>query len=508
MLRLLGLLGGLSVATDLGTGAPLEASLKRCVLAARLARAAGCADADAHDVVYVSLLQHLGCTAYSHEVADAFGDDIAAIHAGFLTNWTDSRDLFRTFVPHVAAATGRSKARVLATMAKSGPRVDRDGPAATCEVARDAARRLNLPGSVQECLFHVQSRWDGEGYPATAGQDIPFATRVMQVASVATLFCVPAGPDRALEEVRRRSGSYLDPDVGACLTRDLMEDLADLDAYDDVLASEPDPARLVDPGAVAHVTQTFGDIVDLKSPWLHGHSSAVADLAAEAAQTLGSGPAEVSTIRIAGHLHDLGRIGVSSRIWDKSGPLSTAERAQVDLHPWHTEQILARVPALAEAALIAGQHHERLDGSGYHRRAMAAQLAMPSRVLAASDRYRTLVEDRPHRPAAAPAEAASALQADVRSGGLDGDAVAAVLEAAGHLRTVRRARPAGLTARQVDVLRLLAAGRSNREIARDLVISHRTAEHHVQDIYTRIGTSTRAGAALFAMEHGLLSKPG
>ena len=129
---------------------------------------------------------------------------------------------------------------------------------------------------------------------------------------------------------------------------------------------------------------------------------------------------------------------------------------------------------------------------------------MTSRVLAASDAYRCLTEGRPYRPAWPPSEAASALREDVRLGRLDGDAVAAVLDAAGHRRGRRRERPAGLTERQLEVLRLVAAGRSNREIADNLVISTRTAEHHVQDVYLRIGAKSRAGAALFAMEHGLL----
>jgi DNA-binding CsgD family transcriptional regulator len=197
---------------------------------------------------------------------------------------------------------------------------------------------------------------------------------------------------------------------------------------------------------------------------------------------------------------------VSSRIWDKVKPLTTTERAQVELHPWHTEQVLSRVPELSDAARVAAQHHERLDGSGYHRGAVAAQLSVPARALAAADRYRGLVEERPHRPATSGEAAAATLRDDVRRGLLDPDAVEAVLAAAGLPRRARRSLPGGLTRRQVDVVRLLAAGRSNREIAAELVISPRTAEHHVQDVYARIGVATRAGAALYAMEHGLLDR--
>jgi DNA-binding CsgD family transcriptional regulator len=233
----------------------------------------------------------------------------------------------------------------------------------------------------------------------------------------------------------------------------------------------------------------------------------VAGLAAAAARNLGLGD-DVPAVRIAGYLHDLGRVGVSSRIWDKPGRLSQTERDQARLHAYHSERILSRVPALAEVARLAGQHHERCDGSGYHRGVTATGLTMPSRVLAAADEFRGLVEGRPHRPALPAGQAADRLRADVRDGRLDGDAVATVLQASGLRGGVRRGRPAGLTERQVDVLRLVAAGMSNRDIAKRLVISGRTAEHHVQDIYLKIGASTRAAAALFAMEHGLIDKPG
>jgi DNA-binding NarL/FixJ family response regulator len=154
-----------------------------------------------------------------------------------------------------------------------------------------------------------------------------------------------------------------------------------------------------------------------------------------------------------------------------------------------------------------GRHHERLDGSGYPRGSLAADLSMEARVLAAADAFRTTIEGRPHDPARPAAEAAARVRAEAEAGWLDGDAVTAVLATTGHHGEGRRVRPAGLSPRQVEVLRLVAAGLSNKEIAARLVISPRTAEHHVQDVYLRIGVATRAGAALFAMEHGLFGGP-
>ncbi len=507
--RMLGLLGGLSVATDLGTGAPVEESLKRCLVAMRLARAAGCADPAVSDVIYTSLLQHLGCTAYAHEGARMWGDDITTVRMALLTNFAEPKDVWRTWVSGMAQSTGQSRARVLATTVRTSKKVDAVAPVATCEVARDAARRLGLPDSVRNSLFHFAAMWNGKGYPATSGEAIPLSTRITHIASTAVLFAFQAGADAAVVAVRRRSGGQLDPglcDVFLSRAPELLEDLDVVDAYEQVLAAEPDPARFVDDDEVEAVARTFGDLVDLKSPWLLGHSSGVADLAAAAVRGIGLQDG-IAAVRIAGHLHDLGRVGVSSRIWDKPGPLSQTERDQARLHAYHSERILCRVPALAEVARLAGQHHERCDGSGYHRGVTASQLSMPSRVLAVADEFRSLVEGRPHRPALPAGQAADRLRADARAGHLDGDAVAAVLQASG-LRTGVRSRPADLTERQVEVLRLLSRGLSNRDIANRLGISRRTAEHHVQDIYLKIGVSTRAAAAVFAMEHGLVDRPG
>lgn len=506
MFRLLGLLGGLSVATDLGTGAPLEESLRRCLVAVRLARSAGASEAEVSDVLYTSLLQHLGCTAYSHESAHRWGDDIAPTRLAFRTDFSRPTDIWRTWVPGLAELSGTSRGRALVTTLRQGRSADAEGPPATCEVARDAAGLLGLPTAVQEALFHGLSMWNGKGYPAVRGEQIPLASRIMHVASTAVMFTLDDGPAAARTQVRHRGGTQLDPGLAQLFldrSDDLLEGVDKVDAHRAVLAAEPDLPRMVDPAQLEEVARTLGHLVDLKSPSLHGHSAAVARLAAGATECLGLVDA-VPTVRVAGHLHDLGRVAVSSRIWDKPGPLSATEIDQVRLHAYHSERIVARVPELDAVAALVGRHHERCDGSGYHRGLVTAQLSMPARVLAAADSYRNLVEARPHRTALPSAEAAARLRTDVEKGRLDADAVAAVLEVAGQGRRGRRARPAGLTERQVEVLRLVAVGMSNPEIAERLTISRRTAEHHVQDVYLKIGASTRAGAALFAMSQGLL----
>lgn len=210
-------------------------------------------------------------------------------------------------------------------------------------------------------------------------------------------------------------------------------------------------------------------------------------------------------VRRAALVHDLGRVAVPNSVWDKPGPLTRAERDRVELHPLRTEQLLTRCPALTALASVAGAHHERADGRGYHRHVPASSLPPAARLLAAADRYHAMTEPRAHRAAHSPDDAARELRDEARTGGLDPEAAEAVLAAAGH-RRVRGSTPYpdGLTAREVEVLRLVARGRTTRQIAAELVISTKTADRHVQNCYSKIGVSTRGAAALYAAERGLV----
>jgi HD-GYP domain-containing protein (c-di-GMP phosphodiesterase class II) len=215
-------------------------------------------------------------------------------------------------------------------------------------------------------------------------------------------------------------------------------------------------------------------------------------------------PEEATAVRRAALVHDVGRVAVAAGIWQKPAPLSPDEWERVRLHAYHSERVLAPSPFLAALAPAATAHHERLDGSGYHRGAGAPALGPPARLLAAADAYRAMTEPRPHREALSPAKAAEALGREASEGRLDPDAVAAVLEAAGQ-PVPRIERPAGLTEREAQVVGLLARGRQTKQIAWSLGISAKTADRHIQNAYGKIGVSTRAGATLFAMEHGLVA---
>jgi DNA-binding CsgD family transcriptional regulator len=307
---------------------------------------------------------------------------------------------------------------------------------------------------------------------------------------------------------RRRSGGHFDPAVAAVLLADpgaVLAPIASGSVWDRLLEAEPEPRQWVDRSGLDPLLEAFADFADLKSPYTLGHSPGVARLAADAGEIAGLDADAVRQLHRAGLVHDLGRVSVSNSIWDKPGRLTHSEWERVRLHPHYSERVLGSTPLLAPLGRLVGLHHERVDGSGYHRGVAGPALPRAARILAAADAYQALGQERPHRPALPAAQAARELRAAVAAGGLDRDAATAVLAAAGQRPArVRRAWPAGLTDREVEVLRLVARGRTARQVAAELVISLPTANHHIEHIYGKIGVSSRAGAALFAMEHDLL----
>jgi HD-GYP domain-containing protein (c-di-GMP phosphodiesterase class II) len=190
----------------------------------------------------------------------------------------------------------------------------------------------------------------------------------------------------------------------------------------------------------------------------------------------------------------------------RAGALTAREIDAIRLHPYHGERALeSRGDDGKGVAALVLRHHERLDGSGYHRYAKAPDLSPAARILAATEAFQTAREARPHRAAMSDAAAATKLRSAVRDGKLCREAVEAVLAVAGQgSRRDLTERLAGLTPREIEVLRLIAAGRTAKEAARQLDIAPKTADNHIQSLYSKIGVSTRAGAALYALERGLI----
>jgi HD-GYP domain-containing protein (c-di-GMP phosphodiesterase class II) len=484
------LFAGLSIALDLGTGHPVEHALRTCLLAIELAERAGCDDSERADAYHLALLHSIGCTADAPEAAARYGDDVRLRWEGAAVDSASPREV----VGFIWRASGRQPRRFVAGL-PTAKAAGRAGFTAHCEVGERLVAMLGLGDGLRDALWGAFERFDGKGFPrGAAGEEIPRAARILHVARD----CELMGPD----VLRQRSGRAYDPRIVALAGDDLMSALPDGSAWQAVVDARPVAPPLrgerLDEGCRA-----IAYFADLKSTHTLEHSTGVAELAEAAGWRLGLDGTDV--LRRAGLMHDLGRVAVSTGIWDKPGPLADGEWERVRLHPYWTERALARADALAPVAHVAALHHERLDGSGYPGRAGAGALDTAARVLAAADVYHAMTETRAHRPARSPSDAADALVDEARAGRLDGEVVDAVLAAAGQA-SGRRARewPAGLTDREVDVLRLVARGMSNREAAAQLGVSPKTVGHHVQHAYSKLGVSTRAAAALCAMQHGLL----
>ncbi|HEX6424499.1 MAG TPA: HD domain-containing phosphohydrolase [Acidimicrobiales bacterium] len=500
----------LSLATDLGTGQPMDQGLRTCWLSLAAAEALGM-DAAARSCIYhVALLRFVGCTSDAAETAAlAGGDDIAfnAVMAPAVN--APPGESMRWFVRHLAEdlPPHRRAGRVVRALADPG--MEHRSLSGHCEVAARLAGRLGMGDAVCGALAHAYERWDGRGHPAgLAGEEVPAAIRVVAPARDAELSARRAGWAAAAEVLRRRRGRTYDPAVVDVLLAGGEGWLAAVgdDPCAAVLDAEPGPVQTIGGHRLDDALAAVADFTDLKSPFLRGHSTGVAALVADAGAAVGLCDAETTTLRRAALVHDVGRVGVPNGIWDRPGPLTAEQWERVRLHPYLGERVLRRCSLLSPLADVAAHHHERADGSGYHRGSSADQVGFEARLLAAADAYHAMTEDRPHRPAHAPAVAAARLVEQVDAGRFGRREVDAVLQAAGQVgRPPRVARPAGLTEREVDVLRLIARGHANKAVAATLGISPKTVGHHVEHIYAKAGVTTRAGATLFAMEQGLLS---
>jgi HD-GYP domain-containing protein (c-di-GMP phosphodiesterase class II) len=372
----------------------------------------------------------------------------------------------------------------------------------------DQMERIGLDQLVRDTVEQSFERWDGRGAPkGIGGSEILVTAQLINLADVVEVFHQAGGVEAAVAVARERAGTQFDPAlVGtfAAVAESLFAELEATEPWGAMTGAEQASRYLLADERLDAALEAVADFVDVKSPFTIGHSRGVATLAAAAAGHYGMSTDDTTRLRRAALVHDLGRLGVPNTVWDKPGPLTPSELERARLHVYLTERMLATSAALSPLATIAGQHHERLDGSGYPRGLTGGDITPAGRI-AAADSYHARLEPRPHRPAQSREQAASETLEDVRAGRIDGDAANAILAAAGHRTAKKRERPAGLTEREVEVLRLLARGMSNKEIAAELTISPKTAGSHLEHIYAKLGVSNRALAGLFAAKHGLIA---
>ena len=417
--RLSEVIGALSFALDLADGHALGHSVRTCAIGMRLAVQIGLDEESSSALYYSLLLKDAGCSANASQFAHLYrADDRAVKHKARAVDYTRPAEALRYIW---GAVGGQGLGRVANAVRAStvGVRQVRELTVVRCDRGAEIARMIDLPEEAAAAIRALDEHWDGAGHPyGLAGEEIPLLGRILALAQAVEVFCSLGGRESAYAMAAERSGRWYDPDLVAALegfrrdeafwdtvgASNVRERLADLEPPDRVLRA--DGTRL------DQVAEAFALVVDAKSPFTVRHSERVAVIAVAIATHLGLDGDGRRELRRAGLLHDVGKLGVSNTILDKAGPLTEAERAEVNRHPAYTVEILSRIDAFRELADVAGAHHERLDGSGYHRGRTAESLDLPARILAVADVYEALTAERPYREALTPEEALAIVAAD------------------------------------------------------------------------------------------------
>jgi HD-GYP domain-containing protein (c-di-GMP phosphodiesterase class II) len=506
--RVSDLLISLSLATDLGFGQPSEHMLRSARIGMRLGERLGLDTRELATLFDVSVLTYVGCPVYGNEAAVLFGDDIDFRSHALEIDLAGFPAMVFMLRRAGHGTSSFNRARQAAVLMASGGRQMVQQMAVHCSAAGALAVRLGLGDEVQAGIEQAYARWDGRGFPDDlSGTGVSLAARVSHVAEACEVFQRTAGTEAALDVVRARSGTHFDPEITRLVSTDpdaLFEGL-ETDTVEQVLATEPVERGPLTDDELDQALEAIGDFCDLRCSFFAGHARATADLVRGAAQVMQMPAADARLAYRAALVHDVGRFGVPGSVWGKPGPLTANEQERVRLHAYYVERIFNRPEPLRRLGILAATHHERMDGSGYHRGIGGTMLSSQARVLAVADAYSAMLEPRPYRAPLTQAEAARELHRDTGEGRLDPIATDAILTAAGHRVSRRRAGgPAGLTTRESEVLGLLATGMPNKGIARELGISPKTVSNHIERVYSKLGVSNRTGAAMYAMQYGIV----
>jgi putative nucleotidyltransferase with HDIG domain len=428
-LRLSEVLAALSYALDITEGQPAGHALRTCLIGMRLAEEVALEIDDRAALFYALLLKDAGCSSNAAKISSLFGADD-------LTAKRNVKTVNHSYLPEALGYVLRnaSSKRDLVRVLRAGPKTAGQVIAIRCERGAEIARMLEMPEETAAAIRALDEHWDGKGHPdGLAGEEIPLLGRIICLAQTAEVFFASLGSDAAVDMALERTGRWFDPTLVRVLAS-LREDgrfWASLGpgARTSVAELEPeDRLVLADEARLDRVAEAFARVIDAKSPYTYRHSERVAEIAVSTAGALGFTRSALRDLRRAALLHDIGKLGVSNRVLDKPGKLTNEEFAAIRRHPEWTEQILRRVSRFDEIASVAAAHHEKLDGSGYHRGLRGDVLGRSARILAVADIFEAMTAERPYR-AAMPVEQALDLMREDVGAKLCPDAFAALTSA-------------------------------------------------------------------------------
>ena len=521
VIRTADLLGAFSLASDLATGLHTEHGARSCYIGMHIAQEMELPLEQRTDLFYSELLKDAGCTTYTSQLARSWlVDELAAKRdLQFFRNTRNPLDIASWLIKYVAAGSPLpTRATHMLDFLVKGREFMKEGFESTCQVAARIAQRLGMPQAVQDALMQVFEQWDGHGMPYGIKSDaIPVISRIVLVTSFLEVFHRVEGRDAAKHVALARRGKAFDPSVvdaflSVAQNEGFWRGLEQERVWDSVLSMEPEqsPYQYMGEEKLIDVALALADYADLKSPFLAGRSRRIADLAERIARGMGLPEPEATHIYRAALVHDIGIVAIPSFVLNKAqDTLTEAEREQVRLHPYHSERILSKVPALEPIIPFVAAHHEEMDGRGYYRGLRGSQIPLGAQIIAVADRFDELTHDAPDSLGHELNQAVDVMRQEV-GGRLSPDAFQALtddlsgVDRSHRQRTPQQEWPARLTDREVEVLRLIAKGLNRRQAARALFVAEGTVRSHLEHIYSKIGVSNRAAAALFAVEHNLL----
>ena len=504
----------------MAVGLPEGHAVRSCYIGMNIADRLRLSSDERMSLYYAELVMDAGCTAWSSQLAASImGDEIAARRELFFySDMRNPRDILGWLQEYMAAgAPAHKRARRILGFALHGRERMQEGLRNTAEVAGRFAQRLGMPEAVPATIWSVFEQWAGSG--GTSGDLIPLTSRIVHATSLLEAFHGAGGRSAAIRLAQGKRGKSFDPsvvDAFLSLSREdgFWEGLEQESIWATVRSMEPQsPYRYIREERLEDVALAFADFADLKSFYSAGHSRRVGNLAERMATRMRLPGEQVVSVRRAGLMHDIGLVAVPSFTLHKpEDQLTSVESESLRLHPYYGERILSKVPGLDPLIPLVGAHHERMDGSGYYRGLSGSQIPLGARIIAVADHFDHLSHETPDHAAFGVEEALSRMS-EVAGQEHCPDALAALVQelradgpaAIPWRKSHRREWPAGLTDREVEVLRLLTRGLSRREMAEQLFVSEHTVRHHLEHIYNKVGVSTRVAATLFAVEHELLN---
>jgi HD-GYP domain-containing protein (c-di-GMP phosphodiesterase class II) len=430
------LLSALSFALDLTEGAVPGHALRSCLLGMRLGRELGFSPIAMADLYHALILKDIGCSSNAARICQIIGggDDRAVKSAVKFEDWTNPglpslgtvRMMWQNILP---GGRPLSKFAHILRVRRRQDQTNQELVQLRCDRGASILRKIGMSEQTALAVRSLDEHWDGSGYPERLkGPAISPLARVLLVAQHLDVFATEHGAVQAMLVLRQRSGRWFDPEVVKAAESLYRRSALWHQLSPSEIKASPDPAKAARAKVIdiapqgndrisgAHIDsicEAFAEVVDAKSHFTFRHSMGVTEAARMIGTAMGLEPDRLLMLHRAALLHDLGKLRVPNSILDKPSKLDNAEWAVLKEHPGLTHAILSKVKQFQELAVVAGAHHEKLDGTGYPNNLTSKGLSLEARILGAADIFGALTEERPYRKGSDPEEALKIMARDV-----------------------------------------------------------------------------------------------